>query len=782
MINHRDTETQRRQEKRGRKLKSNLLSCLLCVSVSLWLALSATRAAEPTVRDVPVRGLQTNGTTTITVNGDDLGKAPKLLLPFAAKQTLKPGNTDKKAEFEVELKDATPGLHHLRVVTEGGVSLPVVIGVDALPQKPFAAKVETLPVALHGAVTGATVLETTFTGRAGQKIVIEVESQRIGSRLKPVVHLYNAKKLQLEWAWGKPGLNGDARLTATLPADGAYTVTLHDAEYAGQNPGAFRLKIGAFDFAEQVFPPVVTKDTKSVELIGSTSAKIDLPAVRGPALPLDWPKTGAWSGPRPFVEVSSRLEFVEPTTPGKPLELPAGRVGVSGKLSAAGEEDKYRVAVVPNTKVRFEVFAERLGSPIDAALVIRNETGGALAQVEDSPGTLDPVLEYTVPDKVTAVTVGVLDSQGRGGPRGIYRLTVDPVKGEGLGDFRLTTPLLRLSLPAGGRAVVPVFAERRGFARKITLSATGFPAGVKLEGATIPADADGTLVTVTAPAPVPAGLIAWTGRSGIDERLVSFKGHPLERLQPWLATEFAVAPTDAKVADFSIDWKPLPADAKLAPGGKLALPVKLTRTDVASPVRLTLLTSQAPPVVNNQPDPNRAIRIERPTEFGAKVSEGDVPVLIPPELPADAYQIAVLAELLTPDKQRVLASAVTPVRKMFVALPVAVKLDDTRFDALLDAKTGATVEVSGSVERLNGFAGDIAVSLTGLPPGVPVPAPITVKAGETDFAFKLAIPPTTPASETKLKLTATAIDPKQPNVRVKGRDVEAVLNVIAPPK
>ena len=34
-----------------------------------------------------------------------------------------------------------------------------------------------------------------------------------------------------------------------------------------------------------------------------------------------------------------------------------------------------------------------------------------------------------------------------------YRLTVDPVKGEGLGDFKLTTPLQRLNIPGGGRAV-----------------------------------------------------------------------------------------------------------------------------------------------------------------------------------------------------------------------------------------------------------------------------------------------------------------------------------------
>jgi hypothetical protein len=764
------------------------------LAIALFVFASTRPAPEPTVRDVNVRGLRTNGTTTIVVTGDDLGKAPKLLLPFAAKQTLKKGSTDKKAEFEVELKDATPGFHHLRVVTEGGVSLPIVIGVDSLPQLPFATKIESLPVALHGSLTGAGTLETSFTGKSGQKIVVEVESQRIGGKLKPVVHLYNARKLQLGWAWSTPALRGDTRLTATLPADGTYTVTLHDAEYAGQNPGIFRLKIGTFDYAEHVFPPVVTKATRSVELIGSTSAKIDLPAKRGEVIPLAWPKGGTWSGPQPFVELSSRQEFVESIASGKPLELPAGRVGVSGKLSTPGEEDKYRVAVEPKSKVRFEVFAERLGSPLDTSLVIRNDAGAVLAQVEDSVGTLDPTLEFTVPDKVTSIIVGVVDSQGRGGPHGIYRLTIDPstgggVKGnprgvppsetsEGPSEFRLTTPLQRLNLPAGGKAVVPVFVERLGTPRKIVISATGFPANVKLEGTVIPADADGTLVTVTAPGPLMAGFITWTGRTPTDENSVMVMNHPLERLQPWLASEFAIAPTNAKPADFSIDWKTSTADMRLSPGGKLALPVKLTRTNVAAPVRLTLLTSQAPPLVNGRPNAAAAIRIERPTELGAKVNEGAVPVVLPNDLPADAYQVAVLAELLSPDRQRVLATAVTPVRKLFVALPVAIRLDDERFDAILNAKANTTVEVSGSVERMNGASGDVTLTLTGVPPGVPAPGPITVKAGDTDFAFKLTIPPTTPVGETKLKIVAvTAPDAKQPNVRVKSRDVEPVLNV-----
>src|SRR5439155_17466667 len=138
-------------------------------------------------------------------------------------------------------------------------------------------------------------------------------------------------------------------------------------------------------------------------------------------------------------------------------------------------------------------------------------------------------------------------------------------------------------------------------------------------------------------------------------RAVVQTGHPLERLEPWLAAELSVAPSSAKAADFTVDWRNLPADAGLSPAGKLALPVTASRADPAAPVRLVLLTSQAPPLVSGQPDPNRAIRPEKPAELGAKVSDGEVSLVIPNELPADSYQVAVQAELLSPDKQKVLA-------------------------------------------------------------------------------------------------------------------------------
>jgi hypothetical protein len=438
------------------------------------------------------------------------------------------------------------------------------------------------------------------------------------------------------------------------------------------------------------------------------------------------------------------------------------------------------VAVTPNTKVRFEVFAERIGSPIDVALVIRNDAGAVLAQVEDSPGTLDPVLEYAVPDKVTAVTVGVLDSSGRGSPRAIYRLVIDPVKTEGSGDFRLTTPLQRLTIPVGGRCIVPVFVDRRGYAGKVVLSADGLPPGVKLENTTITPDADGTLVVATGGDLNAAAITAWKGRGDNNHvHEVTQKGHPLERLQPWLASEFSIAPSTAKASNFTVDWKTMPADLGLSPGGKLALPVTVKRVDPAAPVRVVLLTSQAPQLVNNQPDPNRTIRLERPADLAAKVSDVEASVLLPTELSADSYQIALQAELLSADRQRVLATAVTPVKTLAVRLPVAVKIDGrAKIVAEINPKTGGTADVKGTIERLNGFTGDALVTLTGLPPGVAVPAPVTVKTGANAFAFKLTIPPTTPIAETKFKLSASVIpDPKQPNVRVKSRDVDLTLAI-----
>ena len=43
--------------------------------------------------------------------------------------------------------------------------------------------------------------ETRFTGKAGDKIIAEIEAQRLGSKLRPIVHLYGPRRQQVGWAW-----------------------------------------------------------------------------------------------------------------------------------------------------------------------------------------------------------------------------------------------------------------------------------------------------------------------------------------------------------------------------------------------------------------------------------------------------------------------------------------------------------------------------------------------------------------------------------------------------
>ncbi len=761
------------------------LLCVLCGSVV------NSFAGEPAIRNLNLRGLQIGGTTTLVVDGDELGTAPRLLLPFPANAQLKADSTKTQAAFDVTLDGAVePAYVHLRIVTDEGVSAPVVIGVDRLPQRPLAAAIDQLPVALHGTVSGSSAVETKFTGKAGQKLLVEVEAQRLGSKLRPVVHLISPKQLQVAWAWPTPARGGDARLEATLPEDGSYTVSIHDSEYAAAAPSFFRLRVGQWASVDHVFPLAVQKgQPRTLELLGPAApTRLDLPAVpHVGAMPVPMPKEGVFSGPRPFVLVSPHAEVVKQETPGKVQELPAGAVGVSGRLLVPNGEDRYRVPVTPKTRVRLEVFAERYGSPLDAALVVRNEQGGQLARVEDGPTSLDPVLEYAVPDNVTAVVVGVVDSQGRGGPNAVYRLVVTPQQaGMGQADYQLVTPAQRLALPVGGRAIVPVLIERGSYEGRVELSAEGLPAGASLQGANIPEGADGALVTVQRGEAAGGAVITrWRGRAADGEvRDVVTKNHPLERLQPWLATEVAVAATTAKADDFQIDWRGLPSDAGLLPASKLNLPVKVTKPAGSGAVRLTLITSQLRPILNGQTDPAQSLRLEKPVELAPTVTDGEAVVLVPPLLPGPVYDVTLQAELLSADKRTAVAIAYAPVRRMTVRHHVVVRLNGpTRVETMLGPKGGGIVKLEGQVERREGLSSDIALTLTGLPAGVTA-APVTVKAGTTAFTLNVVLAANVaPGEFTGLKLTGTAVlDAKQPNIRVRSQDLDLILSVRAPAK
>src|SRR4051794_24958526 len=103
-----------------------------CAAALLLVALCATLHAAPTIATVNPRGLQIGQPTTLTITGSDLSADMQLVSEAkVARQSVKSGAKPNRVEIEVMLDSATqPGLYALRVADAGGISAPVMIGVD----------------------------------------------------------------------------------------------------------------------------------------------------------------------------------------------------------------------------------------------------------------------------------------------------------------------------------------------------------------------------------------------------------------------------------------------------------------------------------------------------------------------------------------------------------------------------------------------------------------------------------------------------------------------------
>lgn len=769
----------------------------LCMLLAQVCGSQSTQAASPTINNLSVRGLQTGATTTLTITGANLLPEPRVLLGASiAKQEVKPGAKPNQVQIDVTLdSQVTPGIYQFWLATAEGLSTPTTVGVDRLPELAFAPEIASLPVAMTGAVQGNAVLRTSFTGKAKQRMVIEVEGKRLGSRLNPVLRLLDSRNVQLAWAQTAGTVFGDARIVAELPADGRYTIELNDALYRGAAPGFFRLKVGELQFADMVFPMGVQRGNKgrlefvSTSLPSGAAVEADLTSASND-VPAPWPAEGVsgaqfFSGAQPRIIASEIPEVVEMA--GGSLQEVTVPAAINGRLAAAGEEDRYKLMVTPGAKLRFDVVAQRAGSPVDGVLFIRNAAGAQLATSDDRPGTTDPGLDFTVPAKVTDLVVAVKDLNGRGGADFIYRIAVAPIGGA---DYRLSVLNDRIELPATGNSVVRVRADRAGYQGPIQLSIPKLPPGVKVQGDTIPAGATDALLGlhVDHSAPVQAKIsiqgVAAQGKTSLRRPALLVES-PTTKNSPWLREELALAVTVP--SPLNIAWQGESAEMKLPLGTKLAANFKIARAaNAKGAVRLSLITSQIMPVKQKQDpktkqnktedDIGRALRFESPPTIAADKDEAATQIVVPGDLPQVPYDLAVQAELLSADGKTVLASAVTPVRRLVTALPFAIELVG---EAKVDAKagTGETGKLAGKVQRLGSFDLPVTVMLTGLPAELPSPH-IDVPAGKSDFELPVLFPYNSAKGPLKnVKVVATSQpDPKAP--RVYSNEVPVAVNIV----
>jgi hypothetical protein len=179
-------------------------------------------------------------------------------------------------DLTVEATEKQTGLVPLSVRKGKLISNEVPFAVDALPEcveqepnnKPTEAQQVAPPVIINGRIDPPGDWDVfSFQGRAGQRIVAEVDARKLDSPLDSVLKLTDAAGRQLalnddylDKGSGLSTHHADSLLAASLPADGVYDLHLGDAQQKGGPAYAYRLRIRAPqpDFALRVVPSSIS--------------------------------------------------------------------------------------------------------------------------------------------------------------------------------------------------------------------------------------------------------------------------------------------------------------------------------------------------------------------------------------------------------------------------------------------------------------------------------------------------------------------------------------------
>lgn len=725
--------------------------------------------AGPEITALSLHGLTRGQTTIVAVAGANLLPDPVLVSSVAIeKQVLRPGATAERAEFEVTIPaSALAGHYPLRVQTPRGISGALAIAVDSLPQTPFAEpspdKPILLPVAISGNLTGQQQAKVYFAGKAGQRLIVDLECKRLGSAMDPVLELRNPRGAPLNIAWGRPQYRGDTRIEANLFADGIYSIELHDLAFKAPGQNRFRLKIGDLKLIDTTFPSAVNAGTqRAVIAIGpgmdpTAMLAVDMQhqfpgTVQSVGIP---PETGA-VGPAPSVVSSGSVELLEePQTDGKLqtiaaqfAEKPHVPIVIDGRISRHGETDKYVLQVTPGLTMNFAADSYSLHSPLEAHFEVRSYPEGSLLAVSEEKSALD----FAVPAGVTAVQLAISDLNHRGGADYVYRLRLTRA---GHPDFSLAVGAERVSLPRDGTAIVRIDVTRAGYDGPIALALPGTP-DVSVSPAEIPAGISKAIVVLTAKAAEasPGVLVKHlhlVGTSaGLDPALVRVAQAPFDgRLAfvPATRTELTCALTGPATAALELGTMPVAWFRGTDP--EIPLTLKLQHSELAGQaVRLTLLTTEAGRTEIDPTDPTRQRRIPVPLlrslpeqTFSPGETAGTLKIAVPLEVVEGQIDGVIRADFVpSAFSDSVQATIYSPAFRLPVQNAVALQLAANNLMLTGNVQTKFT----GAVKRTAHFTGAVDVALVNLPGGYSAPK-VTVPGDQEQFEIVVTSPAVTAA-------------------------------------
>jgi len=324
--------------------------------------------------------------------GEDLGAQ----VPLGKKQT---------ATLELTIaKDASPGIHRLRIKTPLGTTNTAAFDVGTLPEvkalakasmdSPAAPAMVALPATLIGNIaTPGDKDSYEFEGKANEEIVFQVEASRLGSDLKSTLVLSDSSGHVLATG-GEHGTSADAVLHYKLQSNGKYTVSITDRDRGGGWNYFYCLNAGELPYITGFFPLGVRGgEMAQVSVQGINLSSVREVRLEPPASADGWttmPLVVSNGDVHQLNEVKLAVGNEPETLEREPNDTIAQAQAVSlpitinghidGGLKASGnsDEDYFHFHASKGERLNIDVAASRLGSALDSVIEVLDAQGNPI--------------------------------------------------------------------------------------------------------------------------------------------------------------------------------------------------------------------------------------------------------------------------------------------------------------------------------------------------------------------------------------------------------------------
>jgi hypothetical protein len=483
--------------------------------------------------------------------------------------------------------DAPPGEREMRLKTPGGFTNPIYLHVgqcreyrekEPNDRKPdgdvlriFMADLdiwvdEPLPVVVNGQIMPGDVDRFRFEAKKGTRLVAAVSARRLVPYLADAVPGWFQATLKLMDAKGKElafsddfRFDPDPVIYYEIPEDGEYMLEIQDSIYRGREDFVYRIVLGEVPLLTSIFPlggragEPATVNVEGWNLPVQTltvDAKNKQPCV----LPVCVSAGKRASNAVPFaLDALPECVEAEPNNDRRKAQRTELPLVVNGRIDRPGDWDVFRFKGKEGDEIVAEVYARRLGSPLDSLVKLTDSSGEFLAANDDHEDKgygltthhADSLLSYKLPKNGTYL-LHIGDTQKKGGSDYAYRLRIGPRRP----DFRLRVVPSSIHVRPGETVPITVYALRQdGFDGEIALNVEGMPKGFQLGSGLIRPGVEKLRLTMTTP-PVaqkrPVDLRV-EGRATIDGTEVRRTAVPAEDTMQAFLYRHLVATRDGMV-------------------------------------------------------------------------------------------------------------------------------------------------------------------------------------------------------------------------------------------